>query len=77
MVECIILAGGLGTRLIETVPDLPKPLAPINGQPFLELLLTQLSSFQEPKISKVILAVGYKAEIIQAHFQKKTKIVIL
>ena len=32
----IILAGGLGTRLKDTVPDLPKPMAPIKGRPFLE-----------------------------------------
>ncbi|MFA5250814.1 MAG: sugar phosphate nucleotidyltransferase [Parachlamydiales bacterium] len=69
--ECIILAGGLGTRLKKTVPDLPKPLAPVNDQPFLALLLKQLAAFKKPKISKVILAVGYKAEAVQACFQKK------
>jgi D-glycero-alpha-D-manno-heptose 1-phosphate guanylyltransferase len=34
--EAIILAGGLGTRLRAVVPDLPKPMAPIHGRPFLE-----------------------------------------
>jgi len=33
--EAIILAGGLGTRLKQTVPDLPKCMAPVNGRPFL------------------------------------------
>ncbi|HIL02990.1 MAG TPA: phosphohexose mutase, partial [Candidatus Thioglobus autotrophicus] len=32
----IILAGGLGTRLRGTVPNLPKPMAPIRDRPFLE-----------------------------------------
>ena len=33
--EAIILAGGLGTRLREAVPDLPKCMAPVAGKPFL------------------------------------------
>ncbi|MBT4128856.1 MAG: NTP transferase domain-containing protein, partial [Nitrospina sp.] len=37
--EAIILAGGLGKRLRSTVPDLPKPMAPIKGKPFLWYLL--------------------------------------
>lgn len=32
--EAIILAGGLGTRLQDAVPDLPKCMAPIAGRPF-------------------------------------------
>jgi D-glycero-alpha-D-manno-heptose 1-phosphate guanylyltransferase len=34
----IILAGGLGTRLRSVVQDLPKPMAAINGKPFLHYL---------------------------------------
>jgi D-glycero-alpha-D-manno-heptose 1-phosphate guanylyltransferase len=33
--EAIILAGGLGTRLRDTVPDLPKCMAIVAGRPFL------------------------------------------
>ena len=36
--EAIILAGGFGTRLKEVVTDLPKPMAPVNGTPFLNFL---------------------------------------
>jgi len=36
MEPVVILAGGLGTRLRGAVPDLPKPMAPIAGRPFLE-----------------------------------------
>ena len=35
VVQAIILAGGLGTRLRDTVPDLPKCMAPVAGRPFL------------------------------------------
>jgi D-glycero-alpha-D-manno-heptose 1-phosphate guanylyltransferase len=36
------LAGGLGTRLRALFPDTPKPLAPINGRPFIDLLISNL-----------------------------------
>ncbi len=37
--EAIILAGGLGTRLRSEIGEFPKALAPINGIPFLQILL--------------------------------------
>lgn len=67
MIEALILAGGLGTRLAQTVPHLPKALAPIQGTPFLDLLLKQLA--QSGCISKVIFALGHKATAIQQHLQ--------
>jgi D-glycero-alpha-D-manno-heptose 1-phosphate guanylyltransferase len=64
-VEAIVLAGGFGTRLQSVVSEVPKSMAPVNGRPFLEYLLDQLVS---GGISKVILAVGYKSEVITSHF---------
>lgn len=63
--EAIILAGGLGTRLREVIKDIPKPLAPIAGQPFLNIHLNHL---QKQGIKQVILSIGYKAEQIQDQF---------
>ena len=40
----VILAGGLGTRLREAVPDLPKALAPIGDKSFLRILIELLAS---------------------------------
>jgi D-glycero-alpha-D-manno-heptose 1-phosphate guanylyltransferase len=60
MIDCIILAGGLGTRLRPVVSDRPKPLARINGVPFLDLLLAQVT----PVVEKVIFAVGHLGEQI-------------
>ena len=68
MNEAIILAGGFGTRLKEHVPNIPKPMAPINGRPFLDILLSNLSSYG---ITKVILSVGYLADYIQDYFGNK------
>lgn len=56
---CVILAGGLGTRLKSVVPDLPKCLAPIAGRPFIEW---QLCSLAERGIESFVLALGYGAE---------------
>jgi D-glycero-alpha-D-manno-heptose 1-phosphate guanylyltransferase len=66
--DCIILAGGFGTRLQDVVKEVPKPLAPINGKPFLVLLLQQLATFKH--IKNVILALGYKAEAVIEYFEK-------
>lgn len=61
----IILAGGLGTRLRAAVPDLPKPMAPIAGRPFLDYLLDYWIA---QGIRRFILSVGYRAETIRSHF---------
>ena len=58
---CIILAGGLGTRLQNTVPNLPKCLAPINGRPFLEW---QIMSLANRGLSKFILSLGFRADLV-------------
>jgi D-glycero-alpha-D-manno-heptose 1-phosphate guanylyltransferase len=66
--EAIALAGGFGTRLREVVPDWPKPMAPIGGRPFLEILLGSLA---RKGFSRVIVSVGFMAEKIIAHFGKR------
>lgn len=63
--DAIILAGGLGTRLKEVIKDLPKPMAPVNGKPFLQYILDWLSSYP---VKKIILSVGYKYEAIKDYF---------
>ncbi len=60
--ECIILAGGLGTRLRDEVSDLPKCMAPVAGKPFLHwviqyLLLQNVQSF--------VFSLGYMHQKIQ------------
>ncbi|MBX7107730.1 MAG: nucleotidyltransferase family protein [Chitinophagales bacterium] len=64
----IILAGGFGTRLQAVVKDRPKPMADINGKPFLQYLLDYL---QLQGIENCILSVGYKWESIQDYFGSK------
>ena len=62
--EAIILAGGLGTRLKDSLGDVPKSLAPINGKPFLHYLLTHLS---EQGCKRVIFSLGEGHEKISEY----------
>ena len=60
--EAIILAGGMGTRLKGIISDMPKPLAPINGIPFLTYLIKFL---KQEGIKHIVLSVGYRWEMIK------------
>jgi D-glycero-alpha-D-manno-heptose 1-phosphate guanylyltransferase len=62
-IEAIILAGGLGTRLRNTVPDLPKCMAPVAGRPFLFYVINEL---QLQGVNRFIFSLGYKHELIEA-----------
>ena len=61
----IILAGGLGSRLRPAVSDRPKPIALVNGRPFLDYQISQLGA---AGIQEVILCVGYEAQTIVETF---------
>jgi D-glycero-alpha-D-manno-heptose 1-phosphate guanylyltransferase len=64
-ITAIVLAGGLGTRLRSVVPDLPKPMAPVGGRPFLE---HQLDYWIDQGVGRFVLSVGYRHEVVRAHF---------
>jgi len=57
--EAVILAGGLGTRLRDAVPDLPKCMAPVNGHPFISYVVGYL---QQQGINWFIFSLGYRSE---------------
>jgi D-glycero-alpha-D-manno-heptose 1-phosphate guanylyltransferase len=63
--QAIVLAGGLGTRLRSVVPDLPKPMAPVAGRPFLAHVLDALVA---AGFEAAVLAVGYRHAAIRDHF---------
>ncbi len=64
--EAIILAGGLGTRLREAVPDLPKCMAPILAKPFIGYLIDYL---HQQGIEKFIFSLGYKFTIVEQYLR--------
>ncbi len=63
--EAVVLAGGFGTRLQSVVNDVPKPMAPIKGKPFLTYLLDYLQSFG---FTHIVLSTGYLHEKIESYF---------
>ncbi len=65
MTTAIILAGGLGTRLRGVVADVPKPMAPVAGRPF---LAHQMDHWIAQGIDRFVLSVGYRAVAISNHF---------
>lgn len=58
--ECIILCGGLGTRIRPALKNLPKALAPIKEKPFLFYLFEQMKH-----CTKIVLAIGHQGEQIK------------
>ncbi|MCI8948451.1 MAG: NTP transferase domain-containing protein [Lachnospiraceae bacterium] len=64
--QAIILAGGLGTRLRSVVADRPKPMALIEGKPFMEYVVQGLAA---KGIRELIFAVGYKGSMVEEYFK--------
>lgn len=60
-----ILAGGLGTRLSHIVQNVPKPMAPIGGIPFLEWQVKWLARMG---FRDIVIMVGHKKETVTGHF---------
>ena len=63
--EAIVLAGGFGTRLAHVVSDVPKPMAPVAGKPFLEYIMNDLV---DCGVDHIVIAVHHKKETIMDHF---------
>lgn len=63
--QAVILCGGLGTRLRPLTDNMPKPMAPVNGKPFLHHLVDQI---RDQGIRRVLLLTGYRGEMIHEYF---------
>lgn len=68
--NAVILAGGYGTRLGGILKDIPKPMAPVKGRPFLEYVIDYL---REYGINNIILSTGYLSHVIERHFGRSYK----
>lgn len=64
--DAVILCGGKGTRLASVVQDVPKPLAPVHGRPFLDYLLDYLNG--SGLVHRVLLATGHLAHKVQEQY---------
>ena len=64
-ITALILAGGFGTRVKDLLGDLPKPMAPVKGCPFVEWIVRWLKA---QGVHDVIISTGYRAEVVEDHF---------
>lgn len=64
--ELLVLAGGFGTRLRSAVADVPKPLAPVSGKPYLHYLI---ESWIEQGVSRMTFLLHHQAEKIEAFLE--------
>jgi mannose-1-phosphate guanylyltransferase len=63
--QAVILAGGLGTRLWPLTREVPKPMAPVNGVPFLEI---QVRDLVARGVEDILMLTGHLGDRIEAHF---------
>lgn len=68
--KVIILAGGLGSRLCTVVKDMPKPMAEIDGTPFLEIIMDNMVRYGA---TEFILCVSYLRDKITSYFGNEYK----
>lgn len=64
-ITAVVLAGGFGTRIKHLLGELPKPMAPVNGRPFVEWVVRYLAA---QGIRNVIFSTGHLAETVEQHF---------
>lgn len=64
--RAVILAGGRGIRLRPLTYAIPKPLIPVGEKPILEEIIARL---RDHGFDDIVLAVGYRAELIETYFQ--------
>lgn len=70
-VFCIILAGGLGTRIRSVLGDLPKCLAPIGSKTFLSLLISNLRT---QGFHNIALSLGHGSEKVSHHAKELSEL---
>ena len=63
--QCVILVGGLGTRLGALTRDTPKPLLPVGAKPFLDLLIERAARFG---FTDIVLLAGYLGDQVLARY---------
>ena len=63
--KCVILAGGLGTRISEETHLKPKPMIEIGGKPILWHILKIYSHFG---VDEFVICCGYKGYVIKEYF---------
>ncbi len=68
--DVVVLCGGMGKRLGKVGVDLPKAMVPLNGKPIIDYQIEWLRSHG---VSNIILACGFKHEVIEKHLKDSVK----
>jgi len=71
--QAVILAGGMGKRLLPLTKNLPKPMVLVNNFPFLSYLIFSL---KKRGIKKILILVGYKYKKIIDYYSNTADIPI-
>jgi glucose-1-phosphate cytidylyltransferase len=69
--KVVILCGGLGSRLSEETKKIPKPMIKIGKMPILSHIIKIYEKFG---FTEIILATGYKSEVIERFYSKRKNI---
>jgi D-glycero-alpha-D-manno-heptose 1-phosphate guanylyltransferase len=70
MTDLVVLAGGFGTRLRSAVGDVPKPLAPVAGRPYLDYLI---DSWLEQGVAGMTFMLHHQHELIEEFLAEKRR----
>ncbi len=62
--QCVVLAGGLGRRMLPQTESLPKSLLPVAGRPFVDWQLAWLAA---EGVERVVMSIGYRGDLIRRH----------
>jgi len=62
--QCVILLGGLGTRLGELTRDVPKPLLPAGARPFIDVLVDE---GLRRGFSRFVFLAGHRSEVVKEY----------
>ncbi len=66
--QCVILAGGLGTRMRPFTDTCPKTLLPVHGRPF---AYHQVHWLAAQGVRQVVYAIGHQGEMIRRYWESE------
>ena len=69
-VVAVVLAGGKGTRIRRVMKDCPKPMALVDGRPFVDWLLMYLAN---QGVERFVISTGYLGEVFESYFAQENR----
>lgn len=65
--DAVIMAGGLGTRMIPFTDVLPKPLIPLSGKPVINHIM---ENFEQYGIKTIWITLNYKRQLLKSYLRQ-------